>query len=441
VRLAAARVLAGRPEKAASPDGEAALPSVDELAGDELTLVLAAAVHLWAERYGPARRCVNAAIDRLRSGSSASLLSLALSVRSELSFRTGGWATAQADAVESVSCADRAAANGTVTFGLIALARLEATTGDADLLGQRLVRSRREAGPYEVGLRLLLEPAVAGLAALGAGEPARAVEALEEAWRQAIALGVGHPNVVPFAADLAEALVRCGQRERALEVMAWLQERADTLRLSLPLAGLGRCRALLADDGPQAATAIGAALAACETGSTPFELARTLLCEGEVLRRHHRPGASRAGLRRAVRLFEQLGATAWAERAGAELFASGDRERVRPVPAGTEPLSAQQLEIARLVASGRNNVEVAQAVFLSRKTVETHLTHIYRKLGIRSRTQLASALLFLAPGPIAEPRVPEVRVPEVRAAEPRAVEPRSPEGAEPDPALDRRAAV
>jgi DNA-binding CsgD family transcriptional regulator len=276
------------------------------------------------------------------------------------------------------------------------LARLEAVRGHTDLCDDRVARSRREAGPYGVDLRLVLEPAVRGLAALGAGEPSAAVEPLEAAWAHARGCGLENPNVVPFAGDLAEAHARCGNRARATEVVAWLEERASALRLSGPLAGVWRCRGLLADDASEAASAFAAAKRVCDSRTTPFELARTLLCEGEVLRRHRHPAAARSPLRRAVHLFEGLGAIPWAQRAAAELSATGGRDAARPVAAGPatlELLTPQQLQIARLVAAGRNNVETAEALYLSRKTVEAHLTQVYRRLGVHSRTQLAKALL------------------------------------------------
>jgi len=127
--------------------------------------------------------------------------------------------------------------------------------------------------------------------------------------------------------------------------------------------------------------------------SMPFELARTMLCEGVALRRWRRPAAARSVLREALGLFERLGARPWAGRAAAELAATGIRPvSARPRAALTDALTPQELQIARMVADGLNNSEAAAAMFLSRKTVETHLTRVYRKLGIRSRTDLTRIL-------------------------------------------------
>ena len=115
------------------------------------------------------------------------------------------------------------------------------------------------------------------------------------------------------------------------------------------------------------------------------------------MRRNRRAVAARVPLDRALMIFESLGARPWAARARAELAASGVKDqRVTDWVAGAmrlEQLSPQELQVARIAGRGQNNVEVAAALFVSRKTVEAHLTRVYRKLGIRSRTELARILL------------------------------------------------
>jgi DNA-binding NarL/FixJ family response regulator len=127
----------------------------------------------------------------------------------------------------------------------------------------------------------------------------------------------------------------------------------------------------------------------------PFELARTLLCQGEVLRRGRHLIEARNVLREAHRIFEGLGARPWADWAARELSASGARRRtpVQDASADLDALTPQELQIARAVAGGKNNSEVSAALFVSRKTVEAHLTRIYRKLGIHSRVELTRVLL------------------------------------------------
>lgn len=117
----------------------------------------------------------------------------------------------------------------------------------------------------------------------------------------------------------------------------------------------------------------------------PFERARTLLVQGQVLRRLKRKRKARLALEQARELFEQLGAEPWMTRVDGEL------QRVSPRRA-PDDLSATELKIAELAASGLSNPEIAARVFVSRKTVEANLARAYRKLGISSRAQLHAAL-------------------------------------------------
>ena len=124
----------------------------------------------------------------------------------------------------------------------------------------------------------------------------------------------------------------------------------------------------------------------------PFETARTQLVFGERLRRGGRRVDARAQLRDALDTFERLGAEPWSERARAELETTGERVRRRR-GAPTDELTPQELRVALVVARGASNREAAAALFLSPKTIEFHLRNVYRKLGIRSRTELVRAML------------------------------------------------
>jgi DNA-binding CsgD family transcriptional regulator len=142
-----------------------------------------------------------------------------------------------------------------------------------------------------------------------------------------------------------------------------------------------------------------AALAHHAHDGQPFEKARTHLAYGERLRRDRRRADARAPLTEALDTFERLGAAPWADRARVELRATGGAaaegtagEKQAVAAAGLEELAAHEPQIARLVASGTTNREVAAKLFLSPKTIEYHLSQIYRKLDLRSRTQLAQEL-------------------------------------------------
>ena len=167
------------------------------------------------------------------------------------------------------------------------------------------------------------------------------------------------------------------------------EKRARALDRSWALAITARCRALLlASRGDLAGAQAGFELALAEHARTqdPFQHARTLLAQGVTQRRAKQRGAARLTLEQALAIFEQLGAPLWAQKARSELARIAGR-----APARGELTEAER-RIAALVAEGRTNREVAAALFVTEHTVEGALTRAYRKLGVRSRTELAHRL-------------------------------------------------
>jgi DNA-binding CsgD family transcriptional regulator len=149
-----------------------------------------------------------------------------------------------------------------------------------------------------------------------------------------------------------------------------------------------RCRGLVAaarEAIDEAASLLQQAVAQHEEVGDPFGRARALLGLGIVRRRARQKRAARVAISDALGGFEQLGAATWVEKARAELGSIGGRRR-------EEGLTAAELRVAALVAEGQTNREVAAALFLGERTVASHLTHIYAKLGVRSRTELARRL-------------------------------------------------
>ncbi|MGH3897257.1 MAG: helix-turn-helix transcriptional regulator, partial [Pseudonocardiaceae bacterium] len=151
-----------------------------------------------------------------------------------------------------------------------------------------------------------------------------------------------------------------------------------------------RCRGLLYADDEQAHGAFVEALQWHKRARQPFEQARSQLCFGEFLRRR-RPTQARQELADALGTFTRLGARSWVQRAEAELRATGIASRPRRERSTTQ-LTPQELQVALVVADGATNVEAAAQLFLSAKTIEFHLSNTYRKLGIRSRAQLARSV-------------------------------------------------
>jgi DNA-binding CsgD family transcriptional regulator len=160
---------------------------------------------------------------------------------------------------------------------------------------------------------------------------------------------------------------------------------------------LARTRALLAPSVELAEPLFLEALSHHLRQAQPFERARTELAYGECLRRAQRRTEARVQLRAAPATFEGLSTPLWAERARAELEATGIAARKRD-PSTIDELTPQELRIARLVAGGASNRDVANQLFLSPKTVEYHLRKVFLKLGVSSRVELARRPLSGAPG-------------------------------------------
>jgi DNA-binding CsgD family transcriptional regulator len=177
-----------------------------------------------------------------------------------------------------------------------------------------------------------------------------------------------------------------GQTGKAKPVVASLERQARATGIAWTLGTAARCRALVADADAAAEAGFQEALRLHE-GAGAFERARTELCFGEWLRRRGHRRDSRMHLGAALEAFEASGATPWAERSRRELRASGLTLRRRQ-PAAREQLTPQELQIARLVAEGKTNRDVAATLFVTPKTVEFHLTRVYRKLEIHSRSEL-----------------------------------------------------
>ena len=187
--------------------------------------------------------------------------------------------------------------------------------------------------------------------------------------------------------DLIEAAVRCGQRafaERAVERVA---RHAAPSPTPLALGLLARSRALLAD-GSDAETLYQEAITHLRQARGSGHLARAHLLYGEWLRRARRRRDAREHLRTAHRMFDEMGAAAFAQRASLELAATGETAR-RRAQAHSSNLTPQELQVAALAAAGFTNLEIASRLFISPKTVDYHLGKVFRKLGVGSRRQLA----------------------------------------------------
>ena len=256
---------------------------------------------------------------------------------------------------------------------------------DAHLGRLDAVRAAAAAAPQVEPIVEMIWNRSLGLAELAHGESEAAVEHLTRALTTLDRVDFREPAVWRFDGDAIEAAVENGALEQAERWLDRLEQRSE---IPWNRAVSARCRGLvLAARGEldDAAAALERSLAEHDACPMPFERARTLLVQGQILRRLKRKRDARLALERARELFDGLGAKPWVARVDAEL------QRVSPRRA-PEDLSATELKIAELAASGLTNPEIAARVFVSRKTVEANLARVYRKLGISSRAQLHAAL-------------------------------------------------
>ena len=228
-----------------------------------------------------------------------------------------------------------------------------------------------------------------GLAELAAGDHEAADRDLSAALAELDRVGFHEPAIWRVDGDAIEAAVGVGDLQRGETLLLRFEERAARSRIPWSLAVSARCRGLVLaalGDLEGAADALVRALAEHKRSPVPFERARTLLFQGQVLRRLKRKREARAALEEAIAIFRHLGAETWERRAEGELAAR--RRSPRRRTSSARPSSGSR----GLAASGSTNQEIAAQVFLTRKAVEANLARAYRKLGIRSRAQLARAL-------------------------------------------------
>jgi DNA-binding CsgD family transcriptional regulator/tetratricopeptide (TPR) repeat protein len=345
-------------------------------------------VLLVLEEYDKARALLDWLTASARNLSAPSLLVPALPLRADLGYRTGDWLAAYADAVEGLRLARET--NGNVLHALAYLAQIEAARGLERECRGHSAELLSVGGRFGVGAALSYAHTFLGRLALGLGLIDEAIAELQTASSLMERHGVREPNWVQEAPDLIEAYVRAGRHTEATERLSDLQRKAERAERVWALAAAARCRGLLADD-VVFEREFEEALAYHDRTPTPFERARTELCFGERLRRARRPSDARLHLRSALEMFDRLDAAPWTARARSELEASGENVRPRG-DGGLRSLTPQELQLALIVGRGATNKEASAAFFVSPKTVEAHLHHIYVKLSIRSRTELARIL-------------------------------------------------
>lgn len=222
------------------------------------------------------------------------------------------------------------------------------------------------------------------------GNPERAVDELRALAEYLESIGVANPAFVPWRSQLALVLRSVGRselsRELASEELRLAQRWGAARPIGISLRALG-----LVEDGGKGEVLLRDAAAVLADSPARLEYARSLVDLGAALRRGNSRAEARGFLRDGLELAHRCGAHALESRANEELLATGARPR-RIVSRGAAALTPSERRVARMAAQGMANKEIAQALFVTVKAVEMHLSNSYRKLGIRSRTQLSDAL-------------------------------------------------
>ncbi|MFH8610667.1 LuxR C-terminal-related transcriptional regulator [Streptomyces sp. NPDC018029] len=381
------------------------LPGPDEPAG----LLRAAVAALVVGEVETACEAGTRALAAVRAYGPDVLLPRALERLAHGELRAGRHTRARAHALEGLRAAQRLAQSNVAVSLHAVLALAASVEGDAEACAEHAAAAAAGAGPHGLAQAATLSVWAVARSDLAAGRPADA------AARLAPLVGPG-PRRGHFAIRMlavpcfVEAAVQAGRtaeaRQATEEFTRWAEATADPLTP----AQLARCQALLAPPH-QAATAYERALAHHDRMPGEFERGLTQLLYGQWLRRRRRTREARGPLRDALVAFERCGARAWADRSRGELRAAGEAVTVAvaaPVTGETGPpgplaaLTPQQQRIARHVAEGATNREVAVRLSVSHRTVDHHLRNVFAALGVRSRVELSRLLAGSGYAPVCE---------------------------------------
>ena len=361
---------------------------------DDLALVCGAFLRKYMGDIAGSHALMERTIAACRQAGALGPLPFHLATLADICWRTTDWAGGRAAAGEAVEIASETGQGPMVAFALCIGARYDAAMGRFDECTGALAAAEPIIEAVNTdALRTWISYA-RGVMFLGMGTPDRAVEAFAGAvssWKRS---GMRSADSVPWEHDLVEAYVAVGRTTDARARLRHLAEEAHGSDGPQTHALVARCRGLL---GPDHERHFEEALAHHARLPVPFEVARTRLLYGERLRRDRRRGRAEEQLRAALETFEALGARPWAERTFRELEAVG-AVAVRSAPSAVADLTPRELQVAVGVATGATNAEVAARLFMSEKTVARHLSSVFAKLGVRSRTELAARFARMTPG-------------------------------------------
>ncbi|MGI8949649.1 MAG: helix-turn-helix transcriptional regulator [Ornithinimicrobium sp.] len=335
------------------------------------------------------REIVRRAVEELREHCALVTLPNLLSYTARDEASTDRWASALTGYEEGIALARESGQTTDLTMCLAGLAWLQARTGTEEACRRSAAETIQLAEHHHIHMGRAWAIFALGELELAHGRPAKALEQFEALGRLLEDTGCMDVDLMP-GAEHAEALHHLGRTTEAAEVAEAYHARAVAKGQPWAMARAQRALAI-SDEAQSRWVHFDDALELHHASPDVYEEGRTQLAYGAALRRDRQRVAARPVLRSALATFERLGARPWADIAARELAATGERPHRRGENE-LDLLTPQELQIARLLGSGRTTRQAAAAMFLSPKTVEYHLRHVYTKLGISSRAELASHL-------------------------------------------------
>lgn len=346
------------------------------------TIAQYGALALSAERFGDAQRLLDGIIEAAERRSDPLGMALALMFRARLSWRLGRLDEALGLSGRLADYADLAPVM--TPFAAADRAVILLDYGRLDEAAGWSARADAALTSDSPGYTMLPAHLPRGTLALRRGDPETAAHVFSASWQIADALQVRDPGTVPWAGEAIAAYLACGREADAARLIAWLEPATAALPARWPKVIAAAGQAALAERNgrpEQARLLFGQALAVARQMPIPLARARLLTDYGAFLHRQGEARQARGVLTEALRLAEGCGNGWHAERARVEWRRAGGR-------AGTTPpdqLTPQEAAVARLARAGKTNREIAAQLYLTVNTVETHLRHVYQKLGIHRR--------------------------------------------------------
>lgn len=354
---------------------------------DPITIIFASCALMFADRLDAAMRVWDEALAEARRSGSVPLFAFGSAFRSHVAWRLGRINAAEADARAALNVAAVREAQVGLAFALMVLGDALIERGDVTSVA-RAIDDSGVGGPLPELMHLNFVLESRGRLRFAQGRIRDALDDFLECGRRADAWGVRNPGSNAWRSSAAMAMNLLGERDQALSLALEEVELAKRFEVRREL-GIALRAAGLIEGGELGIKRLREAAQVLEGSAAALERARTLTDLGAAVRRGGRRAEAREPLRRGLELAQRCGAKALVERAHAELLATGARPR-RAALSGIDSLTASERRVVEMAADGLTNREIAQALFVTEKTIEWHLGQAYRKLDIHSRSQLAA---------------------------------------------------